>query len=65
MASSYESCGRTVASGTRRGSALITPSTSVQIVSDCALRRRAKIAAEKSLPLRRSVVGAPLGSRAT
>ena len=54
----------TVASGTRRGSALSTPSTSVQMWISTASSRSPKIDAEKSLPLRPSVVCRPCGSRA-
>ena len=46
----------TVASGTRRGSALSTPSTSVQITISSASSRSPKIDAEKSLPFLPSVV---------
>ena len=49
----------TVASGTRRGSADSTPSTSVQIWISAASSSAPKIEAEKSLPLRPSVVCTP------
>ena len=48
-----------VASGTRRGSALSTPSTSVQMTISDASSSAPKIEAEKSLPLRPSVVCRP------
>ncbi len=54
----------TVASGTRRGSADITPSTSVQIWISAAPSSAPKIEAEKSLPLRPSVVCTPRASAA-
>ena len=47
------------ASGTRRGSALMMPSTSVQIQSSVASRAAARMEAEKSEPPRPSVVGRP------
>ena len=49
----------TCASGTRRGSADSTPSTSVQIWISAASSSAPKIEAEKSLPLRPSVVWMP------
>ena len=49
----------TWASGTSRGSALMMPSTSVQIHSSAASRAAARIDAEKSEPPRPSVVGRP------
>ena len=55
----------TVAPGARRGSALSTPSTSVQMMISPALSRSPKMAPEKSLPLRPSVVCSPCSSRAT
>ena len=54
----------TVASGTRRGSALSTPSTSVQMWISAASSSAPKIEPEKSLPLRPSVVCRPFASRA-
>jgi hypothetical protein len=54
----------TVASGTRRGSALNTPSTSVQMWISEAFSTSPKIDAEKSEPLRPSVVCTPSGVRA-
>ncbi len=54
----------TRASGTRRGSALSTPSTSVQMWISEAFSRSPRIDAEKSLPLRPRVVWMPCGSRA-
>ena len=54
-----------VASGTRRGSALRTPSTSVQITISEASSSAPKIDPEKSLPLRPSVVCSPSRVRAT
>ena len=54
----------TVASGTRRGSALSTPSTSVQITISSASSRSPKIDAEKSLPFLPSVVCRPSAVRA-
>ena len=59
VASSYESSRSTWALGTTFGSAVRIPSTSVQIRSSVASRQAAMTAAEKSLPLRPSVVGAP------
>ena len=50
----------TFASGTRRGSALSTPSTSVQMWISSASSSAPKIEPEKSLPLRPSVVCRPL-----
>ena len=50
----------TVASGTRRGSADNTPSTSVQMTISEASNSAPKIEPEKSLPLRPSVVCTPL-----
>ena len=64
MASSYDISSSTRASGTRRGSALSTPSTSVQITTAEASSRAPKIDAEKSLPLRLRVVGTPSGVEA-
>ena len=55
----------TCASGTRRGSALSTPSTSVQMTISAASSSAPKIEAEKSLPLRPSVVCSPWVSVAT
>ena len=55
----------TRALGTRRGSADSTPSTSVQMWISAASSSAPKIDAEKSLPLRPSVVCTPCGSRAT
>ncbi len=49
----------TVASGTRRGSADSTPSTSVQMMISAASSSAPKIEPEKSLPLRPSVVCTP------
>jgi len=49
------------ASGTMRGSAVITPSTSVQIQTSCAGSVRPRIAAVRSLLPRPSVVVAPSG----
>ncbi len=54
----------TVASGTRRGSADSTPSTSVQMWISHASSSAPKIEAEKSLPLRPSVVCTPRRSEA-
>ena len=54
----------TVASGTRRGSALSTPSTSVQMTISDASSSAPKIDPEKSLPLRPSVVCSPSRVRA-
>ena len=54
----------TLASGTRRGSALSTPSTSVQMWISSASSSAPKIEPEKSLPLRPSVVCRPFASRA-
>ena len=54
----------TVASGTRRGSADSTPSTSVQMWISEASSSAPKIEAEKSLPLRPSVVRTPRRSEA-
>ena len=51
----------TLASGTRRGSALSTPSTSVQMWISSASSSAPKIEPEKSLPLRPSVVCRPFG----
>ena len=51
--------------GRGRGSALSTPSTSVQMTISAASSRSPKIAPEKSLPLRPSVVCRPCSSRAT
>ena len=59
IASLYESASITCASGTSRGSALSTPSTSVQITISPASSSEPKIEAEKSLPLRPSVVCSP------
>ncbi len=53
-----------VASGTRRGSADSTPSTSVQMVICCASSNAPKIEPEKSLPLRPRVVCTPRRSEA-
>ena len=53
-----------VASGTRRGSALSTPSTSVQMWISSASSRFPTIEPVKSLPLRPSVVCCPCASRA-
>ena len=64
MASWYDSESITVASGTRRGSALSTPSTSVQMWISDAFSTSPKIEAEKSEPLRPSVVCTPSGVRA-
>ena len=64
MASLYESESMTCASGTRRGSADSTPSTSVQMWISAASSRLPKMEAEKSLPLRPSVVCTPCGSAA-
>ena len=64
MASLYDSESITCASGTRRGSADSTPSTSVQIWICAASSSAPKIEAEKSLPLRPSVVCTPRGSLA-
>ena len=64
IASLYESESITLASGTRRGSALSTPSTSVQITISSASSRSPKIDAEKSLPFRPSVVCSPSAVRA-
>jgi hypothetical protein len=64
MASLYDSESITWASGTRRGSADSTPSTSVQIWISTASSSAPKIEAEKSLPLRPSVVCTPRGSLA-
>jgi hypothetical protein len=61
-ASAKESVGTKRASGTMRGSALITPSTSVQIWISAAPSAAPKIAAEKSLPPRPSVVMLPAAS---
>ncbi len=52
------------ASGTRRGSADSTPSTSVQMWISLAASSAPKIEAEKSLPLRPSVVWMPAASLA-
>ena len=54
----------TVASGTRRGSALSTPSTSVQMTISDASSSAPKIDAEKSLPFRPRVVCSPSRVRA-
>ena len=54
----------TLASGTSRGSALSTPSTSVQMWISSASSSAPKIEPEKSLPLRPSVVCKPFASRA-
>ena len=54
----------TVASGTRRGSALSTPSTSVQMTISDASSSAPKIDPEKSLPLRPRVVCSPSRVRA-
>ena len=54
----------TVASGTRRGSAESTPSTSVQMSISVAPSNAPKMEAEKSLPFRPSVVGTPRRSTA-
>ena len=54
----------TSASGTRRGSAESTPSTSVQMWIVSASSSAPKIEAEKSLPLRPRVVCTPRGSLA-
>ncbi len=59
IASLYDSASMTWASGTSRGSALSTPSTSVQITISPASSSEPKIDAEKSLPLRPSVVCRP------
>ena len=64
MASLYDSESITCASGTRRGSADSTPSTSVQMWISAASSSAPKIEAEKSLPLRPSVVWTPRGSLA-
>ena len=64
IASLYESESMIVASGTRRGSALRTPSTSVQITISEASSSAPKIDPEKSLPLRPSVVCSPSRVRA-
>ena len=64
IASLYESESMIVASGTRRGSALSTPSTSVQITISAASSKAPKIEAEKSLPSRPSVVCSPSRVRA-
>ena len=64
IASLYESESMTVASGTRRGSALSTPSTSVQITISSASSKSPKIDAEKSLPFLPSVVCRPSAVRA-
>ncbi len=53
-----------VASGTRRGSADNTPSTSVQIWISLASSNAPKIDPEKSLPLRPRVVCTPRRSEA-
>ncbi len=50
----------TLASGTRRGSADSTPSTSVQIWISAAASSAPKMEPEKSLPLRPRVVCTPL-----
>ena len=60
MASLYDSESMTLASGTRRGSADSTPSTSVQMWISLASSSEPKIEPEKSLPLRPSVVCTPL-----
>ena len=65
MASLYESESMTVASGTRRGSADSTPSTSVQMWISLASSSAPKMEPEKSLPLRPSVVCTPRRSEAT
>ena len=61
IASLYDSESMTFASGTRRGSALSTPSTSVQMWISSASSSAPKIEPEKSLPLRPSVVCRPFG----
>ena len=63
MASLYDSESMTLASGTRRGSADSTPSTSVQMWISAASSSEPKIEPEKSLPLRPSVVCTPRASR--
>ena len=63
MASLYDSESMTLASGTRRGSADSTPSTSVQMWISVASSSEPKIDPEKSLPLRPSVVCTPRLSR--
>ena len=63
MASLYDSESMTLASGTRRGSADSTPSTSVQMWISLASSSEPKIEPEKSLPLRPSVVCTPRRSR--
>ena len=65
MASLYDSESMTLASGTRRGSADSTPSTSVQMWISAASSSEPKIEPEKSLPLRPSVVCTPRRSEAT
>ena len=65
IASLYDSASSVTASGTRRGFALITPSTSVQIWISSASSSAAKIDALKSLPLRPSVVATPSDVDAT
>ena len=59
IASLYDSASMTFASGTRRGSADNTPSTSVQMWISLASSSEPKIEPEKSLPLRPSVVCTP------
>ncbi len=54
----------TVASGTRRGSADNTPSTSVQMTISDESSNAPKMEPEKSLPLRPSVVCTPFGREA-
>ena len=65
IASLYDSASSVTASGTRRGFALITPSTSVQIWISSASRSAANIDALKSLPFRPSVVATPSDVDAT
>ena len=64
IASLYESESMTVASGTRRGSADSTPSTSVQMWISDAPSSAPKMEAEKSLPFRPRVVCTPRRSEA-
>ena len=65
MTSLYEIFEMTLASGTRRGSALKTPQTSVQIVISNAFNNFPKIDAVKSLPSLFKVVATPNGVDAT
>ena len=65
IASSYLSDAIGKASGTRRGSAVYTPSVFFHIVTRLAAMSLAKMVAEKSEPERLSVVGAPCSVTAT